>query len=95
MYLLLDHVLHSLWKSAENYGEPMPDEGTKRILTVQEKMAVLAGFAWYVLMYRRQKGKTHCSVAHAERAVSVVKTYYRGRNKRASGTGATQTSTTT
>lgn len=73
---------------AERYGRPLPGDGERRTLIVQEEMEMLAGFAGYVVMYPIQKGKSHNSVAHAERSVGVVKAYYRGKNGRTPGSGA-------
>lgn len=63
------------WLDGETYGGALPVDEDKRTLKVQDEMVILAGFGGYVVMYPRQKGKTHNSVAHAERAVSVVKAF--------------------
>lgn len=59
---------------AESYRGLLPDEEEKRILKIKEEMATFARFVGYVVMYPGQKGKNHNSVAHAERAISVVRT---------------------
>lgn len=50
-------------------------------------MKILAGFAGYVVIFPRMKGKTQNSAAFAKRALGVVKAYYRGRYGRAPATG--------
>lgn len=76
------------WFGAEAYVGALPCDERKRTLKVQEEIAILAGFSGYVVMYPRQRGKAHNIIAHAERAVSVVKAHYKGRNGRTPRTRA-------
>lgn len=72
----------------EANGRELPEDRTARLLTIQKEMATLAGFAGYVVIFPRRKGKARNNVAHSERAVGVVRAYHRGRNGRTPGTAA-------
>lgn len=71
----------------DTYGGKLPEDADARTHAVREEMTEVVGFAGYVAMLPREKGKASNSIAHAERAVGEVRAHYEGKNGRAPGTG--------